>query len=47
MEYIQLISEKLFSFISWGWGNGGWWFVGGGLSCLVFLGLGIHRAPYR
>mgnify|MGYP000058216793 CR=1 FL=1 len=47
MELIQLIADRLIDFLAWGWKFGGWWFTGGVLSCLLFVGLGIHRAPYR
>lgn len=47
MNQIYLLTDKLFRYVGWGWENGGWWFVGGGISCLLFLCLGIYRSPYR
>jgi hypothetical protein len=47
MDLIQSIADKFIELLTWGWKNGGWWFAGGALSFLFFIGLGIHRAPYR
>jgi hypothetical protein len=47
MELIQSIADKFIELLMWGWKYGGWWFAGGALSCLFFIGMGIHRAPYR
>jgi hypothetical protein len=47
MELIQSIADRFIELLMWGWKYGGWWFAGGALSCLFFIGMGIHRAPYR
>ncbi len=45
MELIELIVDKFVYFLMWGWKYGGWWFLGGALSCLFFIGFGVFRAP--
>jgi hypothetical protein len=47
MEQFYLISEKIFFYVELGWKSFGWWFVLGGLSCTLIIGLGIFRSPYR
>lgn len=47
MESITVLSDRIFGLVEWTWRNGGWWGVGGAVSLFVFIGLGIHRSPYR
>lgn len=47
MDAMITISERFFSVVEWGIRSGGWWFIVGSVSAVLFLCLGIHRAPYR
>lgn len=47
VEQFYLMSEKIFFYVEWGWKSFGWWFILGGLSCTLIIGLGIFRSPYR
>jgi len=47
MESIVILSDRIFDLVEWAWRAGGWWAVGGAVSLILIIGLGIQTAPNR